>query len=163
MDPRRSRVRRSAQVGPVRRQAEFTTDGSGHGGVRGPEEFGGELNLLPALLDGVDQRLAVDPVLLGFGGFVGLPGVAAHVSGALGFDLGQKGGVESGGPVGLSESVVKSALYKLRQRFASARRDDIAHTVASPAEVEAELRELLAALMARMDWRQENTGRRGRS
>lgn len=50
--------------------------------------------------------------------------------------------------LGLSESAVKSAIYKLRQRLAGALRQDAAQTVADPAEVEAELRELLAALTA---------------
>lgn len=46
----------------------------------------------------------------------------------------------------VSENAVKSAIYKLRQRFAEALRLDVAQTVADPAEVEAELRELLATL-----------------
>jgi RNA polymerase sigma-70 factor (ECF subfamily) len=53
---------------------------------------------------------------------------------------------EAAAALGLSESAVKSAIYKLRQRFALSLREDVAQTVADPAEVEAELRELLAAL-----------------
>lgn len=50
--------------------------------------------------------------------------------------------------LGLSESAVKSAIYKLRQRFGSSLRLEVAQTVADPAEVELELRELLAVLTA---------------
>ena len=43
---------------------------------------------------------------------------------------------------------MKSAIYKLRQRFGSSLRLEVAQTVADPAEVELELRELLAVLTA---------------
>jgi RNA polymerase sigma-70 factor (ECF subfamily) len=48
--------------------------------------------------------------------------------------------------LGLSEGAVKSAIYKLRQRFAVTLRQNVAQTVADPADVEGELRELLTAL-----------------
>ncbi len=46
----------------------------------------------------------------------------------------------------LSEAAVKSAIYRLRQRYGELIRAEITHTVASPAEVEDELRHLLAVL-----------------
>jgi RNA polymerase sigma factor (sigma-70 family) len=48
--------------------------------------------------------------------------------------------------LGLSESAVKSALFRMRQRYVELFREEIAQTVASTAEVEEELRELFAAL-----------------
>jgi RNA polymerase sigma factor (sigma-70 family) len=50
------------------------------------------------------------------------------------------------GPLGLSEGAVKVALHRLRQRFREKVRTEIAKTVASPDEVDEELRCLLAAL-----------------
>ena len=49
----------------------------------------------------------------------------------------------------LSESAVKSAVHRLRQRYRQLLRDEIAHTVAGPGEVEAELRHLIAVLGGR--------------
>ncbi len=48
--------------------------------------------------------------------------------------------------LGLSESAVKSAIYKLRQRYGVILRDEIAQTVTTPEEVEDEIRCLLSAL-----------------
>lgn len=48
--------------------------------------------------------------------------------------------------LGLGETAVKSAIYRLRQRYGELIRAEIAHTVASAAEVEDELRHLLAVL-----------------
>ena len=50
------------------------------------------------------------------------------------------------GPLGLSEGAVKVAVHRLRQRFREAVRSEIAQTVATPAEVDEELRCLMAAL-----------------
>ena len=49
----------------------------------------------------------------------------------------------------LSLSAVKSAVHRLRQRYRQLLREEIAHTVAGPGEVEAELRHLIAALGGR--------------
>ena len=49
----------------------------------------------------------------------------------------------------LSESAVKSAVHRLRQRYRELLRDEIAHTVAGLDEVEAELRHLIAVLAKR--------------
>lgn len=48
--------------------------------------------------------------------------------------------------LGLTESAVKSAIYRLRQRHGDLLREEIAHTVATPAEVDEEIRYLIAVL-----------------
>lgn len=48
--------------------------------------------------------------------------------------------------LGTSESAVKSAVHRLRQRYRQLLREEIAHTVAGPGEVDAEMRHLLAVL-----------------
>lgn len=50
------------------------------------------------------------------------------------------------GPLGLSEGAVKVALHRLRQRFRDAVRAEIAQTVATPEEVDEELRCLMTAM-----------------
>lgn len=49
---------------------------------------------------------------------------------------------ETAATLGISEGAVKVGVYRLRQRFREARRDEIAHTVASEAEIDEEIREL---------------------
>ncbi len=51
-----------------------------------------------------------------------------------------------GRELGISESAVKSAVHRLRQRYRQLIREEIAHTVAGPEEVEEELRYLVAVL-----------------
>jgi RNA polymerase sigma factor (sigma-70 family) len=48
--------------------------------------------------------------------------------------------------LGIAESAVIKQLHNLRQRYRSLLRDEVAHTVADPAEVEDEIRHLCAAL-----------------
>jgi RNA polymerase sigma-70 factor (ECF subfamily) len=48
--------------------------------------------------------------------------------------------------MGLSEAAVKSAIHRMRQRFAELVRAEVANTVTSPEEVEEELRYLLSIL-----------------
>ena len=55
---------------------------------------------------------------------------------------------EAGAALGLTESALKSAVFKLRQRFSAALRAEIAETVASEAEVEDEIRHLAKVLCA---------------
>jgi RNA polymerase sigma-70 factor (ECF subfamily) len=50
--------------------------------------------------------------------------------------------------LGLSESAAKSQLHRLRQRYRALVREEIAHTVADPSEVDAEIRHLLAVMCA---------------
>ena len=47
---------------------------------------------------------------------------------------------------GMAENAVKQAFHRLRQRYRQLLREEVAHTVATPAEVEDELRHLIAAL-----------------
>ena len=48
--------------------------------------------------------------------------------------------------LGRSESAMKSAIHRMRQRYQELIREEIAHTVASPAEVDEEIRHLLAVI-----------------
>jgi RNA polymerase sigma factor (sigma-70 family) len=47
--------------------------------------------------------------------------------------------IEVATELGLSESAVKSAVHRLRQRYRELVREEIAHTVADPAEIDAEI------------------------
>jgi RNA polymerase sigma factor (sigma-70 family) len=53
--------------------------------------------------------------------------------------------------LGIAESAVIKQLHNLRQRYRSLLRDEVAHTVANPGEVEDEIRYLCAALAAGSD------------
>ncbi len=53
---------------------------------------------------------------------------------------------EIGREFGMTENAVKQALHRLRQRYRQLLREEIAQTVATPAEIEDELRCLIAAL-----------------
>ena len=46
----------------------------------------------------------------------------------------------------MTENAVKQAFFRLRQRYRQLLREEVAHTVANPAEIEDELRDLIAAL-----------------
>ena len=48
--------------------------------------------------------------------------------------------------LGLTESAVKSSLHRLRERYRALVREEIAHTVAEPAEIEAEVRYLITVV-----------------
>jgi RNA polymerase sigma-70 factor (ECF subfamily) len=47
---------------------------------------------------------------------------------------------------GMTENAVKQAFHRLRQRYCQLLREEVAHTVATPAEIEDEMRHLIAAL-----------------
>ncbi|MBI4658193.1 MAG: sigma-70 family RNA polymerase sigma factor [Verrucomicrobia bacterium] len=55
---------------------------------------------------------------------------------------------ETAAQLGLSESAVKSAIHRLRRRYAEIVRDEIAHTVQSLEEVDEEIRRLIELLAA---------------
>ena len=48
--------------------------------------------------------------------------------------------------VGMTENAVRQAFYRFRQRYQSLLREEIAHTVATPGDIEDELRHLIAVL-----------------
>jgi len=50
--------------------------------------------------------------------------------------------------LGMSENAVRQAFYRFRQRYQSLLREEIAHTVATPGDIEDELRYLIAVLEA---------------
>jgi RNA polymerase sigma factor (sigma-70 family) len=50
--------------------------------------------------------------------------------------------------LGMTENAVKQAFYRFRQRYQSLLREEIAHTVATPGDIEDELRHLIAVLEA---------------
>ncbi len=50
--------------------------------------------------------------------------------------------------LGMSRGALKVALHRLRRRFGEALRREVAHTVATPAEIDAEIRQLFAAISA---------------
>ena len=50
--------------------------------------------------------------------------------------------------LGITENAVRQAFYRFRQRYQSLLREKIAHTVATPGDIEAELRHLIAVLEA---------------
>jgi RNA polymerase sigma-70 factor (ECF subfamily) len=72
-----------------------------------------------------------------------------RLKGALEGDGAQQSYAEIGAELGLSESAVKVAVHRLRRRYQELLRAEIAQTVASPGEVEDELRDLFAAVRAR--------------
>jgi len=48
--------------------------------------------------------------------------------------------------LGMTENAVKQAFHRLRERYRQILREEIAHTVATPGEIEDELRHLIAVL-----------------
>jgi len=50
--------------------------------------------------------------------------------------------------LGISEGAVRVALHRLRRRFGQLLRDEIAQTVASPQEIDGEIRHLFMAIAA---------------
>jgi hypothetical protein len=47
---------------------------------------------------------------------------------------------------GMTENAVKQAFYRFRQRYQTLLREEIAHTVAMPGDIEDELRYLIAVV-----------------
>ena len=50
--------------------------------------------------------------------------------------------------LGMNENAVRQAFYRFRQRYQSLLREEIAHTVATPGDIEDELRHLITVLEA---------------
>ena len=48
--------------------------------------------------------------------------------------------------LGMTENAVRQAFYRFRQRYQALLREEIAHTVATPGDIEDELRHLIAVL-----------------
>ena len=53
---------------------------------------------------------------------------------------------EVAGRLGVTEAALKAVVHRMRRRYAQLFRDEIAQTVADPADVEDEIRQLLASL-----------------
>lgn len=69
-----------------------------------------------------------------------------ELKGFLTEDRGTASYAEVATRLGLSESAVKSGIHRMRQRYAELVREEIAETVASPEDVEAEIRHLLSIM-----------------
>jgi predicted transcriptional regulator len=50
--------------------------------------------------------------------------------------------------LGMTENAVKQAFHRLRERYRQLLREEIAHTVMAPGDIEDELRHLIAVLRA---------------
>ena len=97
-----------------------------------------------------DRRWALtllDRVLARLGAEMTALGKAAQFE-ALKFCLGgeKRAYAEVARILGMSEGAVKVAVHRLRERYRALIRAEIAETVASPAEIDAEMRDLFAAL-----------------
>src|SRR5438132_5102609 len=50
--------------------------------------------------------------------------------------------------LGMTENAIRQAFYRFRQRYQSLLREEIAHTIATPGDIEDELRHLISVLEA---------------
>jgi RNA polymerase sigma factor (sigma-70 family) len=55
---------------------------------------------------------------------------------------------EIAAPLGMTENAIRQAFYRFRQRYQSLLREEIAHTLATPGDIEDELRHLIAVIAA---------------
>ena len=55
---------------------------------------------------------------------------------------------EIAGKLGMNDNAIRQAFYRFRQRYQSLLREEIAHTVATPGDIEDELRHLIAVIRA---------------
>jgi RNA polymerase sigma-70 factor (ECF subfamily) len=78
----------------------------------------------------------------------GKAGLFEHLKDTLSGDRSALPYARLGEQLQMSEGAVKVAVHRLRQRYRQMLRAEVANTVATSAEVEAELRELFAALAA---------------
>ena len=63
-------------------------------------------------------------------------------------DPGSPSQAEIAAQLGMTENAVRQAFYRFRQRYQSLLREEIAHTVATPGDIEDELRHLIAVIEA---------------
>lgn len=119
---------------------EMGEGGIGEPAVQDTPETSFERRWAETLLDRVLERLEAE--------FNRNSGVDRfkELKGFLTNDPGVASYAEVGLRLGLSESAVKSGIYRMRQRYAELVREEIAETVASPKDVEAEIRHLLAVM-----------------
>jgi RNA polymerase sigma-70 factor (ECF subfamily) len=92
------------------------------------------------VLETVLARLQQEYVAAGKGGLF------EHLKATLGGERSAVPYARLGEPLQMSEGAVKVAVHRLRQRYRAILRAEIAATVATAADVEAELRDLFAAL-----------------
>jgi len=74
--------------------------------------------------------------------------VYAHLRATESGDNGVPTFAEVAVALGLTESAVKSAAFRMRQRYREVVREEVAHTVGSSAEIDEELRHLIAVISA---------------
>lgn len=93
-----------------------------------------------ALLDRAMGRLGAEYTASGKGDFF------AHLKNLVLIEGSGDAYRQLAGPLGLTEGAVKVAVHRLRQRFRGAVRAEVAQTVATPEEIDEELRCLMAAI-----------------
>lgn len=100
-----------------------------------------ERSWVEALIHAVMARLKMEFVSAGKEKlFTAIKGfLTGHRSGEMSY-------AEAAAASGLSESGVKSAIWRMRQRYGEIFRDEVANTVSSPEEVDEEIRHLLAVM-----------------
>lgn len=92
------------------------------------------------VLDLVLQRLRAD---------FDVAGQVKRFDALKGFLLDERGSVpfaEAAKELGMQEAAVKSAVHRMRKRFRELFREEIANTVATPAEIDEEIRHLILAM-----------------
>ena len=90
-----------------------------------------------ALLQMVLERLQIEMISAGKGSlFESLAGFLSDVAGALSY-------AQAAAILGLTEAATRKSVQRLRQRYRELLREEVAHTIAAPHEVEDELKHLL--------------------
>jgi RNA polymerase sigma factor (sigma-70 family) len=76
------------------------------------------------------------------------PGLRQRLNELLSDEPGRPSQAEIAREFGMTENAVKQAFHRLRRRYRELLREEIANTVATPADIENELRDLIVALRA---------------
>lgn len=97
-----------------------------------------------ALLDLVLKRLGDEHRAAGSAA----TGLFDHLQKLLADESDRLSQAEIAGELGMTENAVKQAFHRLRQRYRELLREEIAHTVLLPGDIEDELRHLIAVLRA---------------